>query len=105
MRYEITVLLLLLLFTLCPYALAKRSFSLLSSDPCLEKRTCGKNEEFVCCGPCAEPTCTKPEPNADCTNVCVAGCFCKKNYVRRAIGGSCIWANSCPRRVQTTKKP
>uniref|UniRef100_A0A182KC42 TIL domain-containing protein n=1 Tax=Anopheles christyi TaxID=43041 RepID=A0A182KC42_9DIPT len=100
MRFEALVL-----FTLLAFAFAKRPSSLVFSNPCLEKRVCPKNEVFICCGPCAEPTCTKPEPNTNCKDMCIAGCFCKNNYIRRVIGGPCVWANSCPNPRKTTKKP
>uniref|UniRef100_A0A182Q4M4 TIL domain-containing protein n=1 Tax=Anopheles farauti TaxID=69004 RepID=A0A182Q4M4_9DIPT len=68
-----------------------------ASDPCQERRTCPPNEAFVCCGTCTEPTCTKPQPINNCVNVCVAGCFCKPNYIRRTVGGPCVLADSCPK--------
>uniref|UniRef100_A0A182P748 TIL domain-containing protein n=1 Tax=Anopheles epiroticus TaxID=199890 RepID=A0A182P748_9DIPT len=104
MRFAIRgILLLITLFALC---LAARRSSLEFSNPCLENRTCANNEEFICCGPCAEPTCSKAEPESNCASVCIAGCFCRKNYIRRTIGGPCILQNSCPKPMKaTTKKP
>uniref|UniRef100_A0A182XWY8 TIL domain-containing protein n=1 Tax=Anopheles stephensi TaxID=30069 RepID=A0A182XWY8_ANOST len=102
MRFKITVPFLLLVFSL---AQAKSGSSLVFSDPCKEKRTCPKNEVFICCGPCNEPTCSKPKQQNSCPDLCVAGCFCKPDYIRRVIGGPCVLANSCPKPRKSTKKP
>uniref|UniRef100_A0A4Y0BIA4 TIL domain-containing protein n=1 Tax=Anopheles funestus TaxID=62324 RepID=A0A4Y0BIA4_ANOFN len=95
MRFETLLTCALMLSVLTPAA-AKEWPGLTFSDPCLEEHTCPKNERFICCGPCVEPTCSKPKPKDKCTDLCIAGCFCKPNYVRRAIGGACVLATSCP---------
>ncbi|XP_052890551.1 cysteine-rich venom protein 1-like [Anopheles moucheti] len=104
MKYEalLKISLLLVFITLVG---AKRWASLTFSDPCLEKRMCPNNEEFICCGPCVEPTCFKPNPRKKCGKVCVAGCFCQPNYIRRVIGGPCVLADSCPPLKKVTKTP
>uniref|UniRef100_A0A182VXB4 TIL domain-containing protein n=1 Tax=Anopheles minimus TaxID=112268 RepID=A0A182VXB4_9DIPT len=104
MRFE-TILMCTLILMISTTADAKRWPSLIFSDPCLEKRTCPKNERFICCGTCVEPTCSKPKPTGKCTDLCIAGCFCKPKFIRRVIGGPCVLANSCPKPRKTTKNP
>ncbi len=55
---------------------------------------CGKNEVYSECGTACEPTCFYLYPI--CTQQCVAGCFCKQGFIRRASSESiCIRYRNC----------
>lgn len=59
--------------------------------------TCGRNEVYMSCGTACPLTCKNVISGSGniCTKQCVAGCFCKAGYVRRASGGSCVLKSQC----------
>ncbi|CAF3491210.1 unnamed protein product [Rotaria sp. Silwood2] len=64
---------------------------------CVKPEECCQcqNEQFTTCGTACPETCNyKPEA---CTKQCVAGCFCKPNYVRKdnSTNSHCISRDEC----------
>ncbi|KYQ52111.1 Chymotrypsin inhibitor, partial [Trachymyrmex zeteki] len=54
---------------------------------------CNKNEYFNSCGSSCQPTCQNLSPGI-CTLSCIAGCECKKGYVRNAEN-QCVLTQNC----------
>ncbi|CAG4942782.1 unnamed protein product [Parnassius apollo] len=57
------------------------------------KDECPPDEEYLTCGSACPLNCTNQEPVA-CTKNCVAGCFCKPNYLRNK-NGTCVRPEEC----------
>ncbi|CAG4942794.1 unnamed protein product [Parnassius apollo] len=54
---------------------------------------CPPNEEYLTCGSACPLNCTNQEPVA-CTKNCVAGCFCKPDFLRNK-NGACVPVEEC----------
>ncbi|XP_055677618.1 zonadhesin-like [Lutzomyia longipalpis] len=59
-------------------------------------KSCGKNEEYLDCGPACQVECSNLGKDCPIRNVkCTSGCFCKAGYARDGPGGPCIPQKSC----------
>lgn len=74
----------------------KRGLYRTKDNKCVKpNQCCGNNEAFTDCGSACVETCH--DKREICTEQCVAGCFCRRNYVRtnNSTGSSCIRHNQC----------
>ncbi|KAJ3659776.1 hypothetical protein Zmor_011449 [Zophobas morio] len=66
-------------------------------ESCIAPTECGayclENQEYTSCGSECPDTCTLR--NQKCTDNCVMGCYCKKNYILDWLMGECILEESC----------
>ncbi|XP_063367819.1 zonadhesin-like [Cydia amplana] len=65
---------------------------------CPSKPVClQEHEEYQSCGSSCPDNCANyKNPDRICTMQCVAGCNCKKGYVRNLKNGTCIKPEQCP---------
>ncbi|KAK9680327.1 Trypsin Inhibitor like cysteine rich domain [Popillia japonica] len=80
----------------------KRGYLRLAYDfaaPCVLPKDCikcGKNQEYLMCGPACREYCGMPEDEI-CQGECMKGCFCKEGYVLRSEDSDeCILRRDCP---------
>ncbi|GBN47146.1 hypothetical protein AVEN_91085-1 [Araneus ventricosus] len=65
--------------------------------------SCGKNEQYYSCKPTCKNTCENYQAvNPICPRICIAGCSCKKGYVKRS-DGKCVKPEKCKKSSPTTK--
>uniref|UniRef100_A0A1B0GMI5 EGF-like domain-containing protein n=1 Tax=Phlebotomus papatasi TaxID=29031 RepID=A0A1B0GMI5_PHLPP len=58
--------------------------------------TCGRNEEFIHCGPSCQVECSTLGQDCPKSSKCTSGCYCKAGYARDGSGGHCIPQKNCP---------
>ncbi|XP_055715950.1 fibrillin-2-like [Phlebotomus papatasi] len=60
-------------------------------------KSCGRNEEFLQCGPACQVECSNLGKECPRSHVkCTSGCFCKPGYARDGAGGACVPQKNCP---------
>ncbi|CAL1266709.1 unnamed protein product [Larinioides sclopetarius] len=64
---------------------------------------CGKNEEYYRCIPTCKNTCENYQAVKPlCPRICIAGCSCKKGFVKRS-DGKCVKPEKCNKSAPTIK--
>lgn len=61
---------------------------------------CGSDENAIAtvCGPSCVFTCQKPRPpGMACLDVCVTGCFCKRDFTLDEESNKCVKYVDCPK--------
>nr|XP_029731505.1 uncharacterized protein LOC115267923 [Aedes albopictus] len=90
---------------------SKGSTAVCPNAPNERIRSCPKNEEFQCCGPCEQLGCDKRASTVRCFR-CPSDCFCKEGYIREwhqpastyAIPARCIPLQLCPAPLTADRK-
>ncbi|XP_063893818.1 zonadhesin isoform X2 [Helicoverpa armigera] len=86
-----------------PRCVCKEGFFRNEDDECIPASECGKprckdpNAVFKSCTSACEPTCSNPDTNRACIEVCKPpGCVCKPGFVLSEIEGKCVEPDNCP---------
>nr|XP_049693107.1 zonadhesin isoform X3 [Helicoverpa armigera] len=86
-----------------PRCVCKEGFFRNEDDVCIPASECGKprckdpNAVFKSCTSACEPTCSNPDANRACIEVCKPpGCVCKPGFVLSETEGKCVEPDNCP---------